>query len=130
MLELNMGGRRPLPFSLVVSGAHMMGTRFKRGIATCRPLIFLPHPPAPAPRPSTVEPAAYLVIMSQKQVRLVLVTGARPQISTLLRQAGVEEHFRDGVRITSPEALKVRYPTRRDETSLGIPIHVLFSSPA
>lgn len=40
-------------------------------------------------------------------VKLVLVTGARPQISSLLEQAGITEEFRDGTRITSPEALKV-----------------------
>ncbi|CAN0010501.1 unnamed protein product, partial [Ectocarpus fasciculatus] len=38
--------------------------------------------------------------------RLVIVTGARPQMSTLLQQAGIKEEFRDNLRITSKEALK------------------------
>ncbi|CBJ29066.1 Amino-acid N-acetyltransferase [Ectocarpus siliculosus] len=39
--------------------------------------------------------------------RLVIVTGARPQMSTLLQQAGIKEEFRDDLRVTSKEALKV-----------------------
>ncbi|CAM9472493.1 unnamed protein product [Ectocarpus sp. 4 AP-2014] len=39
--------------------------------------------------------------------RLVIVTGARPQMSTLLQQAGIKEEFRDNLRVTSKEALKV-----------------------
>lgn len=41
------------------------------------------------------------------QARLVIVTGARPQVSTLLQQAGIKEEFRDDLRVTSKEALKV-----------------------
>ena len=41
------------------------------------------------------------------QARLVIVTGARPQVSTLLGQAGIKEEFRDDLRVTSKEALKV-----------------------
>lgn len=37
----------------------------------------------------------------------MIVTGARPQVSTLLRQAGIKEEFRDDLRITSKEALQV-----------------------
>ncbi len=41
------------------------------------------------------------------QAQLVVVTGARPQVSTLLQQAGIKEEFRDDLRVTSKEALKV-----------------------
>ncbi|CAM9981689.1 unnamed protein product, partial [Discosporangium mesarthrocarpum] len=47
-----------------------------------------------------------LGLLSLLGVHLVLVCGARPQISSLLSQAGIKEEFRDGLRITSPEALK------------------------
>eukprot|EP00752_Nemacystus_decipiens_P001827 g1764.t1 len=38
--------------------------------------------------------------------RLVIVSGARPQVSTLLKQAGIKEEFRDDLRVTSKETLK------------------------
>lgn len=41
------------------------------------------------------------------QARLVIVTGARPQVSALLEQAGIEEEFRDDLRVTSKDTLKV-----------------------
>ncbi|CAN0345321.1 unnamed protein product, partial [Laminaria digitata] len=40
--------------------------------------------------------------------RLVIVTGARPQVSLLLSQAGIKEEFRDDLRVTSKEALQAR----------------------
>lgn len=43
------------------------------------------------------------------QVQLVIVTGAGPQISLLLRQAAIKEEFHDGLRVTSQESLKVVY---------------------
>lgn len=47
------------------------------------------------------------------QAKLVIVTGARPQVSNLLKQAGIKEEFRDDLRVTSKEALKVRWPKTR-----------------
>ena len=44
---------------------------------------------------------------AQNKAHLVIVTGARPQISVLMRQAGIREEFRDDVRVTTKEALQV-----------------------
>lgn len=50
------------------------------------------------------------------QARLVIVTGARPQVSTLVQQAGIKEEFRDDLRVTSKEALKVTDQPGRPST--------------
>lgn len=49
----------------------------------------------------------HYISMPTKQLKLVIVTGSRPQIKLLLNQAGIEEKFVDDIRITSKEALKV-----------------------
>ena len=40
------------------------------------------------------------------QAKLVIVSGARPQVSALLKQAGIKEEFKGDLRITSKETLK------------------------
>lgn len=54
------------------------------------------------------------------QARLVIVTGARPQVSALLQQAGIKEEFREDLRVTSKDTLKVtgRHARRYRDTAV------------
>ncbi|MFM1897558.1 MAG: hypothetical protein RLZZ385_2632 [Pseudomonadota bacterium] len=57
-------------------------------------------------------------------VKLVLVHGARPQISAALAQSGIESRYHNDLRITDPQALVV---TKQVIGHLSIDIEALFS---